>query len=331
MPGRACWDWLEAYGCMEADPEKVHSADWTEAYTSVEKQLDQDLPRETLNRELERMREELDAAAPVRFAGSGWAALELLRRKEGDSFPGEKALFEPDSMGEDQAPWRQLLETGSFPAIEPEETPAAYLTQPEWTELLERAVKNGSDHWHAWYQLGVMYCAQGNGEKGRTAFQTSQNRTPNGWALRCLAVLDAEKGSGREAAKMLEAYRLLPILPLAIECGKTLLKAENFSGYVDFFDSLPLEMQRHGRLQAMRVQAAIELEEFDLALELLTRRNLEVSDMREGEILLSDLWVKLWMRRVAAREGVPQDDALRARVLKEYPVPERLDFRMKTE
>lgn len=332
IPGRACWDWLEAYGCMEADPEKVHSADWTEAYSCVEKQLEQDLPRKNLEQELEKMREELDVSAPVKSLGSGWAALELLRRKEGNCFHGEKALFGPESMGEEQAPWRQLLETGAFPELAPEETPAAYLTQSEWAQLLEQAVKNGSDHWHSWYQLGVMYCAQGETDKAAEAFRTSQSRTPNGWAMRCLAVLDGKKGNARNAAaEMLEAYRLLPILPVAIECGKALLQAEDFSGYVDFFDGLPCEMQRHGRLQAIRVQAAIELDEYDLALELLTRSNLEVSDMREGESLLSDLWTALWMRRIGAREGVPQDDALRARVLSEYPVPERLDFRMKTE
>ena len=129
----------------------------------------------------------------------------------------------------------------------------------------------------------------------------------------------------------MEAFRLLPLLPLAVECGKALLKAGNYNGYVDFFDGLPLEMQHSGRMQAMRIQAAIELEEFALAQEMLTRNNLEVSDMREGEILLSDLWVRLWMKKISVREGLPLDENLRARVLQEYPVPEQLDFRMKTE
>lgn len=331
MPAGACWDWLEAYGCLQADPERVHGSDWQAAYQCVEEQLERDLPRKALEEELRRMNEELDKTAPVRLQGSGWAALELLRREQSGCFPGEKALFEEASMGEDQAPWRQLLETGVFPALDPLSTPAAYLTQPEWTRLLEQAVQSGSDHWHSWYQLGVMYCAQGDMERARQAFLTSHSRTPNGWALRCLAVLDAEQSADTAAGELTEAYRLLPILPLAVECGRALLKAEQFDAYADFYETLPEEQKASGRMQAMRAQAAVGLGQYELAEQLLSSDELEVSDMREGEILLSDLWILLWTRRLAAEEGLPEDDALRARVLKEHPVPARLDFRMKTE
>ena len=100
----------------------------------------------------------------------------------------------------------------------------------------------------------------------------------------------------------MEAFRLLPLLPLAVECGKALLKAGNYNGYVDFLMGFRWKCSTVARMQAMRIQAAIELEEFALAQEMLTRNNLEVSDMREGEILLSDLWVRLWMKKISVRE-----------------------------
>ncbi len=331
MPAGACWEWLEAYGCIQADPGKVHGDDWQQAYSCVEEQLEKDLPRQWMEEELKRLDLELDVSAPVTANGSGWAALELLRRGAGPCFSGEKAVFPDSAMGADQAPWKQLLETGHFPKADPREIPAAYLVQPEWRELLEKSVKSGDEHWHAFYQLGVMYAAAGDLDKAKMYFEQSFRTTPNGWALRCLAALLPSDCSRETAEKLVEAFRLLPLLPLAVECGKALLKAGNYNGYVDFFDGLPLEMQHSGRMQAMRIQAAIELEEFALAQEMLTRNNLEVSDMREGEILLSDLWVRLWMKKISVREGLPLDENLRARVLQEYPVPEQLDFRMKTE
>ena len=76
-------------------------------------------------------------------------------------------------MGEEQHPWLQLLEEGVFPETDPSEAPAAYLTQAEWIPLLLKAAEGGSDHWHSWLQLGVMYCAQGQRDKARDAFERS--------------------------------------------------------------------------------------------------------------------------------------------------------------
>jgi hypothetical protein len=53
-----------------------------------------------------------------------------------------------------------------------------------------------------------------------------------------------------------------------------------------------------------------------------------VIDLREGERALSDLWFNLHERRLSAQENIPIDDALRARVRREFPPPPAIDFRM---
>jgi hypothetical protein len=53
----------------------------------------------------------------------------------------------------------------------------------------------------------------------------------------------------------------------------------------------------------------------------------EIASIREGEASLSDLWFELQERKLAAKEGVPVDEALRKRVRKELPPPSRIDFR----
>lgn len=328
MPANAGWEWLEAYGPMRADPQRVHSQNWQEAYGCVDARLETELPRKFLDAELARLAVELEREeAPLR-CGSGWAALELRRVGLSDCFPGEKARFTAASLTKEQQPWLELLETGAFPARAPSEYPAAYLTQEEWIPLLEEAVRSGrSDHWHAWLQLGVMYCAREDWENARKAFETSFARTGNAWAKRNLAMLESENAA---ANLLLEAVEMLPVLPIAVECGQFLLKAQRWADFVDFYDQLPCAVQLHGRLRAMRAQAAIELEEFDYALEILTNGT-TVCDMREGEVLLSDLWVELHARRLGKQEGLPVDDALRARAKREFPIPEELDFRMKNE
>lgn len=330
MPADAAWEWMEAYGFLESDPEKVHSADWQTACQTVETDLEKLLPQGFLEQELRRTEQALSASAPVRSLGSGWAALELRRLKAETHFPGESAAFSPKSLGTDQKPWLSLLEEGVFPPLEPDQAPAAFVTQKEWIPLLEKAASQpASDHWHTWFQLGVMYDAQGELDHARRAFEASIARTPNGWALRCLAILDLfEKRPEEAAQKYQEAFRLLPILPLAAECGRSLLRAGKYSDFQEFYRNLPHDMQRWGRLLAQRAEAATAQKDFAAAQEILDDESWEIADMREGERLLSDLWYQLHTARLAEKEGTEIDESFKARIRQEFPVPKRLDFRM---
>jgi hypothetical protein len=68
----------------------------------------------------------------------------------------------------------------------------------------------------------------------------------------------------------------------------------------------------------------------DLArVEPLFLARVEVDDLREGELSLSELWFRYHELRLSRMEGAEVDDALRARVRSEFPVPEHLDFRMR--
>ena len=73
-------------------------------------------------------------------------------------------------------------------------------------------------------------------------------------------------------------------------------------------------------------RAAFERGDLDAAQTLL--EGIELADVREGEIALTDLWFAIQENRLAAAEGVPVDDALKARVRQTHTPPARLDFRM---
>lgn len=333
MPANAKWEWLEAYGCMKADPKKVHSESWQEAYECVGKQLEKDLPRCVPDMELERLGNELNVIAEPEILGSGWAALELKRMGRDCCFEGEHLCFSEKSLNEEQAPWVNLLENGSFESRNVNEKPAAYLTQPEWITLLENAINTdeASNNWHSLLQLGVMYAANSDMAKAYSCFEKSLELSDNAWARRNIATLESLKENiDLAVVQLLKATELLPTIQLSIECGRALIKAKKFTEFEIFYNKLPKEIQLNGRLLAMLSQVYIELEKFDEALQLLSG-DLSVNDMREGEVLLSDLWVDLHTRKIAKVENLPIDENLRKRALAESPIPPALDFRMKVD
>ena len=54
----------------------------------------------------------------------------------------------------------------------------------------------------------------------------------------------------------------------------------------------------------------------------------DITDIREGEGGPAHLWYAYQAKRVAAAEGVADDDELRKRVRREFPPPPYLDFRL---
>ena len=156
-------------------------------------------------------------------------------------------------------------------------------------------------------------------------------RKDNAWARRNLAVLDQLEGAASKAAdQLLEAAELLPDPSLALECGEALIKAGRWSDFIRFYDQLPEAVQKRGRLRALLARAKMEEGDLNKAQAIL-EEGLVISDIREGETLLSDLWIGLHALRIAKEENVPVDDALRERARKAFPVPRELDFRMTVE
>ncbi|NUK44315.1 DUF5107 domain-containing protein, partial [Streptomyces lunaelactis] len=112
LDGGEEFSWLESYGPLAADAATVHGDDWSAARAEVGSRLSEALPREAVDAAYEAWRPYADAEPAETLAtGSGWGALEVLR--EGHKLPGTP--FEESTLGEEQAPWRELLRTGVFP------------------------------------------------------------------------------------------------------------------------------------------------------------------------------------------------------------------------
>ncbi|NOR82725.1 MAG: DUF5107 domain-containing protein [Ardenticatenales bacterium] len=333
MPAGAEWSWLEAYGLMEADPGVVHGAEWGQARQAVEGALGKLISRAALDAEFERGAEFADKTpAEMLQLGSGWGALERIRREAAGelSFCSEALVFDDESLSEAQTPWLGLLRDGAMPATDPDKAPRGYLVQAEWRAMLEEALHAGrGTNWLAWLHLGILRHYARDSEGARCAWELSlvQARTP--WAMRNLAVLALEDEQFDDAVQLyVAAWRMAPtLMPLAVECGRALIEAGRPGEWLALLDKLPESLRFEGRIRLLEAQAALDAGEYEI-VEQFFADQVVIADIREGEVSLSDLWFDLHARRLSVRESIPLDDALRARVRCEFPVPEGFDFRM---
>ena len=82
------WSWLEAYGLLESNSNLVHGNDWAQAQQAVETSLAKLISQPDLEAEFERSFAFADTPpSEIWQRGSGWGALENLRRQAADEKP----------------------------------------------------------------------------------------------------------------------------------------------------------------------------------------------------------------------------------------------------
>ncbi|MFN2177660.1 MAG: DUF5107 domain-containing protein, partial [Anaerolineales bacterium] len=262
LPGKAQLSWLEAYGLLEVDPEVAHGSHWAKVVNHVESELEILVPEANLISEYHIA---LDVArSPAKRIlqlGSGWGALENHRREAA----GEQSIsalgtdFSENSLSKEQAPWINLINKGTFPYQDPDLAPGGYLVGEKWQAMLEEAIITGpSLNWFAYFHLGVMRHHAGDFRGAQTAWEHSVNLTWSAWAVRCLGIVAWHEGRFDEAlGYLLAAYRSQPdLVPLAVECGKCMIEAEQYQLFFQFFHDLPTSMQTLGRMRLLNAQSA---------------------------------------------------------------------------
>ncbi|MFJ6698357.1 DUF5107 domain-containing protein [Streptomyces sp. NPDC091272] len=329
MPAKASWSWVEAYGLLDAGPEAadVHGAHWARARAAAAAGLERTVSRAQLEAELAGAPAWADAE-PVEtlHRGSGWGALERrLRSARGDDslvLPG--LPFADDTVGPRETAWATLLDTGRMPDLDPAEPPLSYQVHPRWLDLLRTA-----DDWLGLLHLGVALLHAGAPDEARAAWERSLACRPSAWALRNLAALDLDAGASDPAVgRYRDAVALAPrSLPLAVDAVRGTVRAGRPRAALDLVDTLPAGHRAAGRIRLAECEAALAVGELQRVGRLLDE-GVVVPDLLEGETSLDTIWSAYHVARIAKEEGITEDDALRARVAREHPVPVAYDFRM---
>ena len=330
IPGNTEWEWLEAYGLLEADAKQVHGSDWKQAIGTVEISLQKLIPQSKLEAELLQSKSFAEAPpAEMIQHGSGWGTLECLRREKIGEPPFVSAAlrFDERSLGDAQSPWLELLQTGKFPeSVSPQA--GSFMVQSEWKALLEKAVET-SPNWLACLHLGLMRHYSGDIAGAEQMWSMSLSLKRNPWASRNLGVLALAANQMDTAVEhYLEAVRMAPTLPtLAVECGQACIAANHPQKWIELLPSLPDSMRRRGRVQLLEARARLALGQIDEAGEIIETLPV-IEDIREGELSLSQLWLEYNVQRLSRHENHTNTPELVAQARRQFPLPASLDFRM---
>ena len=308
------WEFMEAYGQASCDPAVAHGKDWAAARREAERAIDVALggvsPEDMLANETWKAISEMPGT-PV-LLGSGWGALENLRRAKENLAPLSKVYtFSPASISCEQNDWVELLQQGNFSNRPIQDSPKSFMGDATWLPYLEQA-----EGWYACLQRGVTRYAQADLEGAWKEFEQSYALCPNGWSRRNLAQLCRQKGDDATAADyIVEALQMLSWeWRLGNECGTILNACGQSQRFLEIYDSLPEDVRKHPRLLFQKCVALVRLGDYEQA-EAMLADNFVLPDIREGEVSLAAVWFEIQDLRV--RDGGEA-----------HPLPWDLDFRM---
>ncbi|MEU9470745.1 DUF5107 domain-containing protein [Streptomyces avermitilis] len=306
--------WLEAYGPLSADAETVHGADWGAAVHETEARLADTLPRADVQAAYEAWQPCADTEpGEVLAVGSGWGALEVLRAAP--ELPGTP--FEESTLGDAQAPWVELLRTGSFPEPRRAGPLGETLVAPHWRDMLETAPAQPLTEYH----LGVAQWHAGDRAQAVRSWERALELAPSLWPLlRCLAVADRTAGHHERAAdRYAEAFDDLcherrddgeawtaATAALGREAIAALLAVRRTGDARAVWERLRAVTREQGRFRLVEAQLLVA-EGDPRAARAVFDRGFEVADLREGTEVLGDVWARV----------------------SDEPVPQRYEFRMR--
>lgn len=320
MPPKTAWEWLEAYGAITADPEKVHG-EWDECRAEVGERLEALIPAAKLD-------EMLAATKPMALSpakrqicyGSAWGKLENHRREKNEQ-PLVCPHLDFGELTEAETPWATLLETGKLPALGATEVPASWMLQKEWTVLLEKAEPTYEHQLH----LAAICLAERRVRDAEECIDAALGYTPipTPIALFLKAQVYRLHGDLNHAAETaLSALLLLPSdVSLARQSLALALNAGKHEEIAAAYTFAPKAVKADGRVAMIYAFALLRMGKVAEAEEVLLRDGgLSVTDIREGEISLTSLYMEI-QRAKAAAEGITLDTA-------DIDVPRQFDFRM---
>lgn len=326
MQGYETVSWMETYGPVQADAAKVQGQDWPSAIQVADDNLAAARPLQDTEQLLRDLEQQIDGrTGELIHAGQAWGAVQ--KALLGQAFHDTGLRFALDECNQAEQNWLQLIQQLTLACPDPLAEPDSYQAGPEWEALLEKSIAAGkANHWYGYYQYGVLLAHAGKTEQADAAFRQSLLCANNPWALRCQAVLLQMAGDVQSAADtMLKAVQMLPEPNLVRETLTALQTARRPAEVVRLYDSLPASLRDLGRIKVLLVEVLLDTGNTDRAADIL-QSSFELSDVREGEVRLTDLWFRLCaMQRGGTGQ---QDDPLLGIVKKECPPPAHLDFRM---
>jgi hypothetical protein len=329
LAAKSVYSWVEAYGALDEDAQKLHG-DWQTARETVVNAIDEAFGH-SADAVLAQMADLSATCGAMIQNGSGWGGLEQLRRSaDGEAPLSEWYDFPESTLSGCQKPWLKLLREGRLESADPMAAPEGYLADRQWLERLENALEKPENrNWFALMHSGLMRYASRDISGAVSDFEASLALMPSPWVLRNLAMIFGNEYSDFEKAMeymersvQMERNNRWLWLDLAVLC----LKADRCRYWVDIYPTIPENIRSEGRLKLYTAIALTRLERLEEACEYLNY-DLLVPDIKEDENLITEAWFGLYGAIISRKTGIQDPAQLRRMVEQEYPLDE-LDFRM---
>ncbi|MFD4878809.1 DUF5107 domain-containing protein [Streptomyces sp. NPDC058420] len=304
--------WLEAYGPLDAEAD----GEWSAVVEGAEARLEAVLPRADVDAAYTAWKPYADTEPGALLAtGSGWGALEVLRADW--KLPGTP--FDEATLGEDQAPWAELLRSGVLPEPRRVRPPGETLVASHWRDMLETAPATPLTEYH----LGIAQWHAGDRAQAVRSWERALELAPSLWPLlRCLAVADQEAGNHERAAdRYNEAFADLcherrdagerwtaATAALGREAVEALLRVRRTADARAVWEMLHPGTRERGRFLLLQAELLLAEGRRDDAWAVFDE-GFEVADLREGAESIGRLWSRLT----------------------DEPLPTRYDFRMRPD
>ena len=300
MPPKTVWEWVEAYGAIQMDPEKAHG-DWETAKSDAAACLDSLISEEELELLLQATKAMAKSPAEeMLFGADGWGALEQRRR----SLAGEDAMCAYLDFGEltpEQQPWLNLLTEGTLGVHNPTEPPVSYMCQSEWTERLKQAVNDKDQHnWFAWLQLGLNTFIEKDYERAEAMLLRSVKEQDSPWAYYALSILNRDVGDHqKEVDYILKAWALRgDDVSLAKATLRCLYENCCFARLKAVYEAMPVLLREEPRCKVYYAFALVEQGDISGAEAILYQDGgILIPDIRECETITLDLWVEIQKKK----------------------------------
>jgi hypothetical protein len=221
--------------------------------------------------------------------------------------------------------WDSLAQGAQVPPGQIETLPEGTVVSELW---IDRLKANAAEHGSTWvHELTLATASLDAGDKVAAAEHVSASLALKpSWAAYRLDALLAD-GVDHAVRSYLAAWKVGSAPPeLAVEIAIYLMAQERSAEHKAFVEGLPADVRDNDRIVLARAVVAANDGQFDELERLLLSR--QFASIREGETLLSDLWVRLRRGRLEASLGRSATADEAKADLAEHPLPRQLDLRM---
>lgn len=306
-------EWTEVFTPVQLDPGKAHDADYQSAVTHAASAL---IPADELTRMDVFLREQarlpLDAGHSV---GAPWGGRQeqLIGRKLAEGLD-----FSTDAKADY---WDALAAGNAVPEATFDKTADGIAVSKSWVAR----ISGQSENWLRSLLLATAEIDRDNKASARAHVDRSIELKPSWAAYRLRALLSDDPAAASES--YLRAWAMSGAPPeLAVEIAHHFMLERRSGELKKFVDALPSAVRDNERIILARAVVAADERDFDEVERLLLSR--PFATIREGETLLSDLWVKLRRGRLEAQLGRAATAVEAKADLRANPVPRALNLRM---